>query len=77
MATDQASAGVPADDRLATVAIAGAPSGGTRALQSAHSETLGAGAKMPVREQRQVSTKVVTRAGYNCSVTAAPVAAPL
>jgi hypothetical protein len=34
---------------------------------SAHSETVGAGAKMPARQQRQVSTKVVTRAGYDCS----------
>jgi hypothetical protein len=31
---------------------------------AAHSETVGAGLKMPVRKQRQVSTKAVTRAGY-------------
>jgi hypothetical protein len=30
----------------------------------AHSETVGAGAKMLVRQQRQVSTTAVTRAGY-------------
>ena len=29
-----------------------------------HSETVGADAKMPVRKQRRVSTKAVTRAGY-------------
>ena len=33
----------------------------------AHSETVRAGAKMPGRKQRQVSTKAVTRAGYYCS----------
>jgi hypothetical protein len=33
---------------------------------AAHSETVGAGEKMPVRQQRQVSTKVVTRTGYDC-----------
>jgi hypothetical protein len=35
-----------------------------RLLLSAHSETVGARAKMPVRKQRQVSTKAVTRPGY-------------
>jgi hypothetical protein len=35
---------------------------------SAQSETVGAGAKMPVRLQRQVSTKAVTRAGHDCSM---------
>jgi hypothetical protein len=37
---------------------------------SAHSETVVAGAKMPVRKQRQVSIKAVTRAGYYTSVAA-------
>jgi hypothetical protein len=36
------------------------------ATATAHSETLGAGAKMPVRQQRQVWTKAVTRAGCCC-----------
>jgi hypothetical protein len=40
---------------------------------SAHSETVGAGAKMPVRKQRQVSTKAVTRPGYYCSTPEAEV----
>ncbi len=46
---------------------------------SAHSETVGAGAKMPVRQQRQVSTKAVTRAGYDCStpIPATPARWPL
>jgi hypothetical protein len=38
---------------------------------SAHSETVGADAKRPVRLQRQVATKAVTRAGYDCSTHAA------
>jgi len=33
---------------------------------SAQSETVGAGATMPVRKQRQVSTKAVTKAGSYC-----------
>ena len=44
---------------------------------SAHSETVRAGAKMPVRKQRQVSTKAVTRAGYYCSTPEAVTAARL
>jgi hypothetical protein len=42
-------------------------------LLAAHSETVGAGAKMPVRQQRQVSTRPVTTGGYDC-FTPTPVA---
>jgi hypothetical protein len=44
--------------------------------RSAHSETVRAGAKMPVRKQRQVSTKAVTRVGYYCSTRQAATATP-
>ena len=36
-------------------------------LLSAHSETVAGGAKMPVRQQRQVSTEAVTSARDDCS----------
>jgi hypothetical protein len=43
------------------------PVGASAILLAAHSETVGAGAKMPVRKQMQVSTKAVIWAGYYCS----------
>ncbi len=45
------------------------------ALLAAHSETVAAGAKMPVRQQRQVSTMAVTGAGYDSSTPRATTAA--
>jgi hypothetical protein len=38
----------------------------TASLVAAHFETVGASANMPVRQQRQVSTKAVARAGCDC-----------
>jgi hypothetical protein len=37
------------------------------APQAAHSGAVGAGAKMPVRQQRQVSDQGRDKAGYDCS----------
>jgi hypothetical protein len=44
--------------------VSGGAQGVTNPLQPAHSETVGARAKVSVRKQRQVSTTAVTRPGY-------------